>query len=140
MSFITFGTVDYLSASTGLWKPGKWHIICNVLAMEEPGFIVVFVTASSREEADKIASILLESRKAACVNIIPQVSSRFWWHGKIDSGEEVLLVIKTKGSAMPEIIDMVQTNHSYSVPEIIAMPIVSGNPDYLKWINSEVTG
>lgn len=108
--------------------------------MEEPEFLVVFVTVSNMEEADKIASILLEKRKAACVNSIPHVSSKFWWQGKIDSAEEVLLVVKTRVSAMSAVIDMIKTNHSYSVPEIIAMPVVSGNPDYLKWIDDEVIG
>jgi periplasmic divalent cation tolerance protein len=106
--------------------------------MKQSGLAVVFVTASNREEADKITSVLLEQRKAACVNILPQVDSRFWWQGKIDTANEVLLIIKTKIQAIPEVIALVKKNHSYTVPEIIALPILMGNPDYLDWINDEV--
>jgi periplasmic divalent cation tolerance protein len=106
--------------------------------MKQSGLAVVFVTASNREEADKITSVLLEQRKAACVNILPQVDSRFCWQGKIDTANEVLLIIKTKIQAIPEVIALVKKNHSYTVPEIIALPILMGNPDYLDWINDEV--
>jgi periplasmic divalent cation tolerance protein len=106
--------------------------------MKKANAVMVLVTVSGRAEADSIASILLEGRKAACVNIIPGVSSRFWWKGKIDSAEEVLLLIKTRSSAVPEIIELVKKNHSYNVPEIIALPIIDGSDDYLSWIDAEV--
>jgi periplasmic divalent cation tolerance protein len=72
------------------------------------------------------------------VNVVPKVTSRFWWQGKIDSADESLLIIKTRSSALPDIIKIVKKNHSYSVPEIIALPIIEGNEDYLAWINNEV--
>ena len=106
--------------------------------MKETGKIVIFVTTSSEPEAHKIAELLLRRRKAACVNIVPKVDSSFWWQGKLDSARESLLVIKTKASLLSEIVDLVKTEHSYEVPEIIALPIIGGNEDYLKWIDDEV--
>ncbi len=106
--------------------------------MKVQGEIVVFVTAGTEEEAGNIAELLLEQRKAACVNIVPGVDSLFWWQGKLDSAQESLLIIKTKASLLPEIVELVKGIHSYEVPEIIAMPIIGGNEDYLKWIDSEV--
>jgi periplasmic divalent cation tolerance protein len=99
---------------------------------------VVLVTVSSPEEADRITSVLLEARKAACVSRVPAVQSRFWWQGKIDSADEILLIIKTKTSAVPGIIELVKKNDSYSVPEVIALPIIAGNDDYLRWIDESV--
>ncbi|OGN92266.1 MAG: cytochrome C biogenesis protein CcdA [Chloroflexi bacterium RBG_13_50_10] len=106
--------------------------------MKETGKIVIFVTTSSEPEAHKIADLLLTKRKAACVNIVPKVESSFWWQGKLDSAQESLLVIKTKASLLSEIIDLVKTAHSYEVPEIVALPIIGGNEDYLNWIDDEV--
>ena len=106
--------------------------------MKETGKIVIFVTASTEEEAHKVAELLLGRRKAACVNIVPEVDSSFWWQGKLDSARESLLIIKTRASLLPEIIEMVKSVHSYEVPEIIALPIIGGNEDYLKWIDDEV--
>lgn len=106
--------------------------------MKHPETIVVFVTASSQKEAQKIADLLLNKRKAACVNIVPGVDSKFWWKGKLDSAQESLLIIKTKASALPEVIALVKKAHSYTVPEVIALPIIGGNEDYLKWVNEEV--
>jgi len=98
-------------------------------------YIVVFITAGSKEEAQKIARGLLEEKLAACVNIIDGVESHFWWQGKIDSAKEALLVIKTKKELFNKLAKKVKSLHSYSVPEIIALPIVTGNTEYLNWIN-----
>ena len=106
--------------------------------MKQPGEIVVLVTAGTGEEARRIAELLLDKRKAACVNIVPKVDSLFWWQGKLDSAQESLLIIKTKASLLPEIVNLVKSVHSYEVPEIIALPIIGGSEDYLKWMDSEV--
>jgi periplasmic divalent cation tolerance protein len=102
--------------------------------------VVVFITTSSKEEADKISEILLTKRKAACVNIVPRVDSRFWWQGKLDSAEESLLIVKTKESVLSEIVDLVKGAHSYSVTGIIALPIFGGSESYLNWVDDEVKG
>ncbi len=101
------------------------------------GHLVILVTTSNSEEAHKIANELLNQRKAACVNIVPRVNSLFWWQGKLDSAQESLLLIKTKASLLDEIIELVKAVHSYETPEIIALPIVGGNQDYLEWIDNE---
>ena len=106
--------------------------------MEEPKYIVVFITTGGTEEAQRISRILLEQRKVACVNIIPKVDSLFWWEDKLDSAQENLLIAKTKASLLPEIINLVKKVHSYDVPEIIALPIVGGNQEYLEWIEKSV--
>lgn len=106
--------------------------------MEKPDYIVVLVTTNTTEEAQQIARLLLEQRQVACVNAINGVESRFWWQGELDSAQESLLIIKTKASRLPDIIDLVKKVHSNTVPEIIALPIVGGNQDYLDWIDKEV--
>lgn len=107
--------------------------------MEQHNYIVVFITTKDTEEAQKIAVALLKRRLAACVNIVPEVNSHFWWQDKLDSAKESLLVIKTKDTLLPDIVKSVKKIHSYTVPEIIALPIVGGNQDYLDWIDNEVT-
>ncbi len=106
--------------------------------MKETSKVVILITTATEEEAHSIAELLLNQRKVACVNIVPRVDSLFWWQGKLDSAQESLLIIKTRASLLPEIIEMVKMTHSYEVPEIIALPIVGGNEDYLEWIDSEV--
>jgi periplasmic divalent cation tolerance protein len=81
---------------------------------------------------------LLERKKAACVNIIDKVSSHFRWEGKLDSAQESLLIAKTRASLLPEIIELVKKTHSYDIPEIIALPIIGGNQDYLEWLEQSV--
>ena len=107
--------------------------------MKQSDYIVVLVTTNTTGEAQQIARRLLEQRQAACVNIIPGVDSSFWWAGKLDSARESLLVIKTRASRLAEIIDLVKGVHSNTVPEIIALPVIGGNQEYLDWIDKEVT-
>ena len=106
--------------------------------MEEFTYIVIFITAADTEEAELISRVLLGQRQAACVNIVPNVSSHFWWQEKIDSGQESLLIVKTRVSSLDNIVRLVREIHSYEVPEIIALPIIGGNQDYLDWLGEEV--
>jgi periplasmic divalent cation tolerance protein len=105
--------------------------------MQQPNYVVVLITAKEPEEAQKIAKALVERRQAACVNIVSGVESHFWWKDKLDSAKESLLIVKTKESLLPELIKSVKKIHSYSIPEIIALPIIGGSRDYLEWIDSE---
>ena len=107
--------------------------------MEESAYIVVLITVTGSQEAQQLSKLLLEQKKAACVNIISGVNSRFWWQGQLDSAEESLLIVKTKASLLPELINLVKEAHSYEVPEIIALPIIGGNEDYLTWIEGSVS-
>ena len=100
--------------------------------------IVVFVTCGKEEEAQEIANTLVEKRLAACVNIMPGVSSLYWWENKVTRDTEFLLIIKTSRSRYRELEREIQRLHSYSVPEIVALPIVEGSQEYLDWIGTSV--
>ena len=92
--------------------------------METDQNIVIFITTGTDGEARRVAEALLEQRKAACVNIVPAVTSLFWWEDRIDSDEESLLIVKSKASSLNEIVSLVKGIHSYDVPEGIALPII----------------
>lgn len=102
-------------------------------------YIVVFVTCARKKEAENIARALLKNKLAACVNILEGVRSFFWWQGKIDRAGEVLLVIKTKKSKFKALTGRVGKLHSYTVPEIIALPVAAGDKPYLDWIDESLT-
>ena len=97
-------------------------------------YSIAFVTTSNMDEARKIANALVGEKLAACCNIIPAVESVYRWEGKVNTDAEVLMVIKTRKSLEKNVIGRVRELHSYSVPEIIFLPLRSGNPDYLKWL------
>ncbi|MDP8212290.1 MAG: divalent-cation tolerance protein CutA [Candidatus Zapsychrus exili] len=101
-------------------------------------YIVVFVTTKDRKEAKKISDLLIEKKLVACVNIVDKISSIFWWEGKVSKEDEALLIMKTKEDCFQEIVEEVKAQHSYDVPEIIAIPIINGNKDYLDWINDSI--
>ena len=105
---------------------------------DELKYVVVFVTAVSVEQGMSIARALVEEEVVACVNVVKGVRSVFRWKGKVEEEDEVLLVLKTRTARLPEVIARVKELHSYDVPEIIALPIIDGNPSYLQWID-EVT-
>ena len=102
--------------------------------------VVVLVTIDSLETAQKIAGVLLGERKAACVNIVPMVDSQYWWEGKLKTDQEALLIIKTKAALVNELAGLIKGIHPYDVPEVIALPIVGGNRDYLEWVDRETMG
>jgi len=96
--------------------------------------IVVLVSCGSEEEAIKIANSLVEEHIAACVNIISPVRSIYRWEGKIWDEKEWVLIIKTQKKRFEDLEKKVKSLHSYSVPEIIALPVVEGFASYLKWL------
>ena len=100
--------------------------------------IVVFITAPNEEEAAKIAKSLVEAKLVGCVNIIKNIRSIYSWQGKVEDDTESLMVIKTQKRLFNKLSAHVKKLHSYTVPEIIALPIVEGAKDYLKWLK-EVT-
>ena len=104
--------------------------------MEQQSKIVILITTSSEGEARKVADLLLNERKAACVNIVPKVESLFWWQGNIELVQENLLIVKTNTAKLKEITDLIKKVHTYEVPEIIALPIIGGNEDYIKWLDT----
>ncbi len=107
--------------------------------MQPSDYIIVLITTRDAEEAQAIADELLKRRQTACVNIVPEVESHFWWQDKLESRKESLLIVKTKKRWLPYIIESVKKLHSYAVPEIIALPIVGGSEEYLDWLDHETT-
>lgn len=101
--------------------------------------VVVFSTCGSAEEAELIARTLVETRLAACVNIVPQVRSIYRWKDTVEDAEEWLLVIKTRRDLLAAMTAELSRVHSYEVPEAVAMLIADGLPDYLAWIDRETS-
>ncbi len=100
--------------------------------------IVVFITASNEDEAVRIAKVIVEIKLAACVNIIRDIRSIYTWQGKLEDEREALMLVKTRKALFNTLTEEVKKLHSYTVPEIIALPIIEGSEDYLKWLK-EVT-
>jgi len=100
--------------------------------------IIVLITASSKEEAVTIGKTLVDEHLAACVNIISEIFSLFFWEGKTQDARETLLIVKSRRTLMEKIVVRVKSLHSYSVPEVIALPIVAGSRDYLDWVTETV--
>jgi periplasmic divalent cation tolerance protein len=100
-------------------------------------YILVFVTTASPQEAEQLGKTLVEKRLAACGNIVQDIRSIFWWKDAIDTEQEALLILKSRTALFPTIVNVVTSLHSYEVPEVIAIPIISGSEDYLKWIDQE---
>jgi periplasmic divalent cation tolerance protein len=96
--------------------------------------LIVYITASNEDEAVKISKALVENRLAGCVNIVRDIRSFYRWQGKIEDDREVLMIAKTKKKLFPALEKKVKEIHSYTVPEIIAMPVAAGSKDYLKWL------
>ena len=100
--------------------------------------IVVLSTCGSAEEAEQLARRLLEARLAACVNLIPQTRSFYWWQEKIEQANECLLVIKTSRDLFDQLRTVLESAHSYELPEVLAIPVVEGSPNYLQWMDREL--
>lgn len=98
---------------------------------------VVFVTTDGVKTSKKVSDAVLKTRLAACVNRIPGVVSQYWWKGRLVKSKEELLIMKTKKSLVPELIKNVKRVHPYSVPEVVAVDVLKGNEDYLKWVVEE---
>ena len=101
-------------------------------------YILILVTCASRKEAAKIAKRLLDEKLVACANIAEGIDSLFWWKGKVNRAKEALMIIKTSARNFGKVQKMIKGLHSYEVPEIIGLPIVAGESNYLKWIDESV--
>lgn len=95
-----------------------------------------YVTVPSMEVAKTLAAKIVAAKLAACVNIIPGVTSVYEWKGKIENDQELLLMIKTRSSLITELSDFVKENHPYDVPEVISVPIENGHLPYLDWVRA----
>jgi periplasmic divalent cation tolerance protein len=106
---------------------------------ETISYLVVLVTAPGREEALRISESLVKDRLCACCNVVEGVSSIFTWKGALEHEKECLIIIKTNSALFENLMARIKELHSYDVPEIISLPVISGNPAYLRWID-EVVG
>ncbi|KAI1886674.1 hypothetical protein AGOR_G00198230 [Albula goreensis] len=97
-----------------------------------------FVTCPNEQVAKDLARGMVEKKLAACVNIIPKITSVYEWQGKIEEDNEVLLMIKTRSTKVSALAEYVRSNHPYEVAEVISLPIDQGNPPYLKWLGEVV--
>ena len=101
--------------------------------------IIVFLTAASVDEANRLADMLVDKRLAACVQIMPEMDSVYRWQGKVERQREVLLIAKTLSSKFAELEFEVVTLHSYETPEIVAFPLTAGSAPYLEWLCANVS-
>ena len=97
---------------------------------------IVLCTCPDKATAENIALLLVENNLAACVNILPNITSIYRWQEQIECAEELLLIIKARTEAYPALESMIKAHHPYQVPEIIAVSIEHGLPEYLHWIDS----
>jgi len=104
------------------------------------GYCVVLITVPDAESGKRIAETLVEERLAACANRLPGLLSTYRWQGKVEQAAEELLVVKTREELVEGLTARVRELHPYTVPEIIALPIVAGSQDYLNWIALETRG
>ena len=102
--------------------------------------IVVLMTAASAEEATKIADALINSKLAACVQVLPEIHSVYLWKGEVERSREVLMIAKTTSAKFDRLESQVRAIHSYETPEIIALPLAAWSEDYLKWLTSSLEG
>jgi periplasmic divalent cation tolerance protein len=100
---------------------------------------LIYITAEDKAQAKKIGSVLVESKLAACVNIIDNMNSMYVWEGKVQDDHEAILIAKTTEARVPQLIEKVKALHSYDCPCILSIPVSGGNTEFINWIADEVT-
>ena len=108
--------------------------------MTDEECFLVYVTAKDREQARVIGTSLVHERLAACANVLGPIDSLYWWNGTVQEDSEAVLVVKTRAGRVDALIARVKELHSYDAPCVVALPIRSGNPDFLRWIRIETGG
>ena len=107
--------------------------------MAEPQYCVVYVTCGGQSEAAHIAEAVVGEKLAACVNIVPSVTSVYYWENQVNHDTECLLIMKTSTARLPALEERVKALHSYTVPEFIALPVLAGSQAYLDWVARNTT-
>lgn len=98
--------------------------------------LIVITTLENHEDAERLAQLLVEQQLAACVQIIPKITSIYRWQGKIEKSDEVLLLIKSNSEKYSELEKAIKDNHPYEVPEIVTIPVEKASQDYLNWLTN----
>jgi len=99
--------------------------------------VFVYTTYPSAVEAEKAGAAIVAQRLAACVNILPGMISHYWWEGKVERGEETVMILKTRASLAARVSDAVKASHPYTTPAILVLPLESVEPTYLRWLLAE---
>lgn len=99
--------------------------------------VFVYTTYPSAVEAEKAGQAIVAKRLAACVNILPGMISHYWWEGKVERGEEAVMILKTRASLADQVSEAVKTSHPYTTPAILVLPLESVEQTYLRWILAE---
>ena len=100
-------------------------------------FCIVLVTAGDRKNAFLISKLLTKNKLVACVNILPSIRSIYRWKGKIENAAEILMLIKTRKSNLSKLEKIIRQHHTYEIPEILTISLLSGEARYLHWLNME---
>ena len=122
----------------GNFRAGDLDLIVTSKVSLMTGKIVVLSTCGSEEEAARIARQLVDGHIAACVNVLPKVRSFYRWEDKVQDSQECMLLIKTSRDRFAALRTVLEAAHSYELPEVIALPIVDGSPNYLDWMTKEL--
>jgi periplasmic divalent cation tolerance protein len=109
------------------------------MSVDPTDAIVVFMTAANRDEAVRLAEMMVAARLAACVQILPEMESVYRWQGKIERQQEVLVIAKTAASKFEKLEREVRAIHSYDTPEIVALPLTAASSPYLEWLKTSIT-
>jgi len=120
-----------------VYAPGRRCLGRRFFRREIMNINFIYITAGDMDEARAIGKALVSDRLAACVNIIDNINSMYWWQGEIQDDMEVIIIAKTKESLVPELIEKVKSMHSYDCPCVVSLPIVDGNKAFLEWVAEE---
>lgn len=141
-NFLTLVSISIIAGSISIFFGLMFGNSMRTLVMAVPNqrnvYSMAFVTVPNIEVAKNLSKGLVEKKLAACVNILPSITSIYEWEGKIEEDNELLLMIKTRSSRVDEISSFVRENHPYDVAEVISSTIENGNAPYLKWIGETV--
>lgn len=99
--------------------------------------MIAYITAQDRDQAYRIGKALVEARLAACINVLGEIQSVYWWNGRLEESRECALMAKTDSSRAEDLVAKVKELHSYDVPCVVLWPLAAGNPEYLGWIARE---
>ncbi len=98
---------------------------------------LVYITCGDKAEAERVGQALVETSLAACVNIVDGMQSMFWWQGKAETDQETVLLAKTRTALVSRLTEKVRSVHSYDCPCVVALPIIDGDPEFLRWIHEQ---
>jgi periplasmic divalent cation tolerance protein len=117
-------------------RPGKNFGAGKLTMKSAKKSAVVLVTAPDLKNARMVVRAALQARLIACANLVPRIESHYWWRGKIESGAEVLLVLKTQKSKLAALEELILSKHPYNMPEFLVLPLSAGSEKYLEWLES----